>query len=79
MEEKKNERIVQDVFDEMTEEHKNVVYEMIEMALEEKEEKEMADNDKFANMLNSIFVIVLFVCLSISSVAFTFKLLTFMF
>lgn len=79
MEEKKNERIVQDAFDEMTEEQKNVVYEMIEMALEEKEEKEIADNDKFANMLSSIFMFVLFVCLSISSVAFTFKLLTFMF
>lgn len=36
-------------------------------------------NDKFAHMLGNTFVFVLFVCLSIISVAFTLKLLTFMF
>ena len=35
--------------------------------------------DKFAHMLGNIFVFVLFICLSIISVAFTLKLLTFMF
>lgn len=54
------ERTVQDVFDEMTEEQKNVVYAMIGMALEEngaddEEEMEHSDEGDGEDMKNNIF------------------------
>lgn len=47
-----NERTVQDVFDEMTEEQKNVVYAMVGMALEESGDDEEGDEE---NMKHNVF------------------------
>lgn len=49
------EKTVQEVFDEMTEEQKNVVYAMIGMALEDKEDADDDDNEGGNDMKHNVF------------------------